>query len=101
MTGFDKIDEARRILGVGDMATLEEIKTAYREVARKSHPDLCPGMSEEECDEKFREATRARDILMEYIRVYRFIFNKEEYLKHLGPENLELFDHFWEEWVNP
>ena len=101
MTGFEKIKWARETLGLGEMAEIEDIKRAYRELARQHHPDLCPGLTEEECDAKFREATRARDILMEYIRVYRFIFTEEEYKRHLGPEKLELFDHFWEEWANP
>ena len=98
MNGYKRIEWARRVLGLGEMADLDDIKRAYRELARKSHPDICPELTEEECDSKFKEATRARDILMEYIRVYRFIFSEEEYKRHLGPEELELFDHFWEDW---
>jgi len=32
---FNKIDEARKILGLGEKATLKEIKSAYREKAKK------------------------------------------------------------------
>ena len=34
-----EIDGARKILGLGEAATLKEIKTAYRRLARRYHPD--------------------------------------------------------------
>lgn len=36
---FNEIDEARRLLGLGEAVTLKEIKTAYRKLAHYHHPD--------------------------------------------------------------
>ena len=48
------------ILGVKENATEEEIKKAYRKLARKYHPDVC---KEPECEEKFKEINTAYEIL--------------------------------------
>jgi molecular chaperone DnaJ len=49
------------ILGVAKTASEDEIKTAYRKLAVKYHPDKNPGSKEAE--EKFREATESYEIL--------------------------------------
>jgi len=36
---FGKIDRARKLLGLGEDASLKEIKEAYRRKAKKFHPD--------------------------------------------------------------
>ncbi len=43
MTGFKQIDDARKLLGLDEAATLKEIKDAYRDLALKYHPDKCKG----------------------------------------------------------
>jgi curved DNA-binding protein CbpA len=35
MASFEEIDGARRLLGLGETATLKEIKQAYREPGRR------------------------------------------------------------------
>lgn len=54
-------DELYKTLGVSKKATGEEIKKAYRKLARKYHPDRNPGDSAAE--EKFKEISAAYDIL--------------------------------------
>lgn len=48
------------VLGVSRTASPEEIKNAYRRLARKYHPDV---NKEEDAEAKFREATEAYDVL--------------------------------------
>ncbi len=47
-------------LGVSENASQEEIKKAYRRLARKYHPDIC---KEADCEEKFKEINAAYEIL--------------------------------------
>ena len=49
------------VLGVARGATEDEIKKAYRKVAKMYHPDLHPG--DAEAEEKFKEANEAYDVL--------------------------------------
>jgi molecular chaperone DnaJ len=48
------------ILGVSKDATPEQIKRAYRKLARKLHPDVNP---DEDAQERFREVTTAYEVL--------------------------------------
>jgi molecular chaperone DnaJ len=50
-----------KILGVPRGASEEDIKKAYRKLARKYHPDLNPGNKDSEA--KFKELSEANDVL--------------------------------------
>jgi molecular chaperone DnaJ len=58
------------ILGVGRDATTEEIKKAFRRLARATHPDANPGDAEAEA--KFREAAEAYEVLVDPERRRRY-----------------------------
>lgn len=49
------------VLGVQKGASEDEIKKAYRQSAKKYHPDLHPG--DKECEEKFKEVNEAYEVL--------------------------------------
>jgi len=49
------------ILGVNRSATTDEIKKAYRKLARRHHPDVNPG--NKEAEERFKEISQANDVL--------------------------------------
>ena len=49
------------VLGVQKNATAQEIKSAYRKMALKYHPDRNPG--DKEAEEKFKEAAEAYSVL--------------------------------------
>ena len=49
------------VLGVSKTASDDEIKKAFRTLAKKYHPDIHPG--DKECEEKFKEAQEAYAVL--------------------------------------
>ena len=50
-----------RVLGVAESASAEEIKKAYRKLAKKHHPDASPGNKSSEA--RFKEITEAYSVL--------------------------------------
>ena len=49
------------VLGVSKTATAEEIKKAYRKLAKKLHPDMNPG--DKKAEERFKEVSTAFEVL--------------------------------------
>lgn len=49
------------VLGVAKTATADELKKAYRKLAKENHPDLHPG--DKECEARFKEINEAYEIL--------------------------------------
>ena len=72
-----KIKDYYDVLGVKRGASDNEIKQAYRKLARKFHPDLNPG--DKVAEEKFKELQEAYDVLSD-------------------PENRKLYDQYGENW---
>src|SRR5450631_2520918 len=50
-----------KILGISKTATEEDIKKAYRKLARKLHPDLNP--NDKEAGKKFQQINEANEVL--------------------------------------
>lgn len=51
------------IIGVAQSASADQIKTAYRKLAFKYHPDRCHDERKKECEEKFKEISAAYYVL--------------------------------------
>lgn len=78
MANFVEIDEARRLLGLGEMVTLKEIRSAYRKMASHYHPDKHPGGAGTENEAMMKRLNLAYKLLMEYCRDYRYTFREED-----------------------
>ena len=59
------------VLGVSKSATDDEIKRAYRKLAKKYHPDVNPD-NKKEAEEKFKEATEAYEVLSDSTKRSRY-----------------------------
>src|SRR5215203_1457754 len=66
-----------KVLGVHKSATQEDIKKAYRKLARKLHPDLNP--NDKEAHKKFQQINEANDVLSD-------------------PEKRKKYDQYGEHW---
>ena len=67
------------VLGVAKTATDDEIKKAYRSLAKKYHPDMNPG--NKEAEEKFKEVNQAYAVLSDPEKKARY--------DQFGPEAAE------------
>ncbi len=65
------------VLGVSENATEKEIKTAYKNLARKYHPDVNSGNKEYE--EKFKEISEAYSIIGDKEKRYRYDHSGDMY----------------------
>lgn len=66
-----------QLLGLNKQASEKEIKTAYRKLARKYHPDLNP--NDKEAERKFKEVNEANEVLS-------------------NPENKKKYDQYGKDW---
>ena len=58
------------VLGVSKGASEEEIKKAYKKLARMYHPDMNPG--DKEAEEKFKEVNEANEVLSDPVKKVRY-----------------------------
>ena len=77
MANFKEIEKARKLLSLGEEATLEEIKKAYRTLAQHHHPDKLGGDDDSE-GETMKRLNRAYKLLMDYCNEYKYSFREED-----------------------
>lgn len=99
MAGFKQIDDARRLLGLDEMATLKDIKKTYHDLALKYHPDRCKGEKKKDCEEMFKKINHAKDILMTYCAGYRFSFKEKDIKDNaMDKEFYDYLKRFYDGW---
>ncbi len=81
---YADLQEALRVLGLGERATLKEIKARHRESVKRHHPDA--GNSDE--PETIRQVNTAYQVLQEYVSGYRFSFSEEEFYEQNPEERI-------------
>ena len=95
---YEEIDEARKILELGESATLREIKDAYRRLALKYHPDRSE--DKKDAEEMFKKITAAHDIIMAYCAAYRYSFKKRDVEESADKEiDEEHLKNFYDGWI--
>ncbi len=67
---WQEIDWARTTLGLGERASLAEIKRAFRRRCKENHPDLLPPGQEPAI--AMQDINRAYRILLDYCAGFRF-----------------------------
>jgi len=77
MVGFKEIDEARKLLELGETFTLKDIKISYRRLAQQYHPDK-HGNADIQRDETMKRINLAYNLLIIYCDNYRFCVKSED-----------------------
>lgn len=80
---YQKITMARKVLGLAERATSEEIKLRYRNLLKNWHPDTCEE-NKATCEEMTAKIVGAYEIIMDYCDHYRFCFSEQEVKLHLS-----------------
>ena len=67
-----EITAAAELLGLGESATLAEIKKAYRRKSKKHHPDVKKNVKQKAENVQMHELSESYETLLQYCAGYRF-----------------------------
>ena len=84
MAKFEEIDKARKLLGLGERATLKELKHAYKQMAFRHHPDITEVSNED--DQVIKQLNWAYALLQDYFDNYSYSFSRWDVLKTYSHE---------------
>jgi len=73
---YNDIDEARKLLGLDESATIREIKDSYRRLAKLYHPDKNNTAAKTD-DEMIKKLNGAYKVLLDYCSDYKFSFKED------------------------
>jgi DnaJ-class molecular chaperone len=96
MPNSKEIDEARKLLGLSEAATLKEIKSAYRRMASRHHPDKHATGVPPETEEMMKRLNWAYKLLMDYCSHYKYTFREEDVARtYPYDDHLRKYYHGW------
>jgi len=99
MADFKQIDEARKILGLDEEASIEEIKEAFRDLSLKYHPDRCKEQDKKHCEEMIKKINQAKEIILAYCANYRYSFKEKDVKRNiLDKETYQHLKRFFDGW---
>jgi DnaJ-class molecular chaperone len=78
---YSDLQEALRVLGLGERATMKDIKARHRALVKRHHPDA--GSTTE--PEVIRQVNAAYRVILDYVTEYRFSFAEDEFYEQ-NPE---------------
>ena len=81
---YRELQAALAVLGLGERATLKELRSRYRSLAKAHHPDR-GGAADGVAMQRLAAAYR---MLLDYCEGYRFCFSEEEFLEQRPEERL-------------
>jgi DnaJ-class molecular chaperone len=81
---FAEFQKALRVLGLGERATLKEIKSRHRALIKCHHPDT--GNTED--PEIIRDVNAAYRVLMDYVSEYHYSFVENEFYEQNPEERI-------------
>lgn len=87
----EKVDKARKVLGLGETARYADMRRRYRDLARVWHPDVCAERDPSVCAERFRSITNAKNLLMRLIRLYRYSLRREDIERDQEPYGVTFY----------
>jgi len=82
---YQKLQKALEILGLGERASLVEIKSHYRQRVKRCHPD---GQTEGVDPEAIQQLNAAYALLRDYCESYRYCFSQEEFWEQNPEERM-------------
>ncbi len=86
---YQKVVAVKDVLGLGDCATLSEIKLAFRMYSKKHHPDIVEDNAENR--QKMQLVIEGYQVLLAYCAQYQFPLV-------IDSDDLEIDDEDW--WMN-
>jgi len=77
---WKELEWAKTLLGLGERATMQEIKKAYRNKSKQHHPDLCKQAGRHV--HSMQDINRAYGLLLDYCKTFSYplVANPEEEL---------------------
>jgi len=80
---YKELTLALKVFGLGERATLKEVKERHRELVKRFHPD-----AGSDNPDQIRKINAAYQVLLDYLTQYSFSFSEQEFYEQNPDERL-------------